>query len=145
MRFTPSPVRTLTTVSSVVLLWLLSVCLAEAAPRSATSGPICDPQTPAARKLLRHPKSFGGPRKIPSKSAVVALIDITTSIRRATRADLTDDPAVIQNDAPAAGTDIDNGLMPSLQPLGLFIGSLDMRPRSRAFSPRSPRGPPLSA
>jgi hypothetical protein len=133
------------TVSSVVLFWLISVCLADAAPRRGTSGPLCDPQTPAARKLPRHPKSFGGPLKLPSKRAVAGLSDITASVRRATRADLTDDPAAIQNDAPAAGPDIDSGLTPSLRPLGLFIGSLDMRPRSRAFSPRSPRGPPLSA
>lgn len=129
---------------SVVLLSLLSVCLADAAPRRGTSGPICDPQTPAARKLPRHPKSFGGPLKRPSSHAMAGLSDITARMRRGTRAYLGDDVAAIQNDTPATGTNADDCLVPSLRPLEI-IGSPDVHPRRRAFSPRSPRGPPLSA
>jgi hypothetical protein len=129
---------------SVALLALLSVGAADAAPRRGTSGPICDPQAPAARKIPRHPKSFGGPVRQPSSHAMVGLSDLTARVRRSTRAYLGSDVAAIQNDTPATGTDADAGLVPSLRPLEL-IGSPDVQPRSRAFSPRSPRGPPLPA
>jgi hypothetical protein len=127
-----------------VLLSLLSVCQADAATRRATSGPICDPQTPVARKLPRHPKLFGGPLKRPSNHAIAGLSDITARMQRGARAYLGDGAAAIQNDTPATGTNADDGLVPSLRPLEV-IGSLNVQPRSRAFSPRSPRGPPLSA
>jgi hypothetical protein len=65
-------------------------------------------------------------------------------MRRGTHAFLGDNVAAIQNDAPVAGTDAGDGLTPSLRPLEV-IGAPDLQPRSRAFSPRSPRGPPLSA
>ena len=130
--------------SSVMLLSLLSVCLADAAPRRGPSGPLCDPQAPVARKLPRNPKSFGGPLKRPSSHAMAGLSEITPRMLRGTRAYLGDEVAAIQNDAPAAGTDADDCLIPSLRPLEI-IGSLDVQPRSRAFSPRSPRGPPVSA
>ncbi len=129
---------------SVVLLSLVSVCLADAAPRRGTSGPICDPQTPVARKLPRHPKSFGGPLKRPSSHAMAGLSDLSARMLRGTRAYLGDDVAAIQNDTPATGTNANDCLVPSLRPLEI-IGSLNVQPRSRAFSPRSPRGPPLSA
>ena len=128
----------------VTLLSLLSVCLADAAPRRGTSGPICDPQTPVARKLSRHPKSFGGPLKRPSSQAMVGLSDLIARMRRGTRAYLANDVDAIQNDTPATGFESDDCLVPSLRPLEL-IGSLNVQPRSRTFSPRSPRGPPLSA
>jgi hypothetical protein len=144
MRFTSSPLRAWTLAGSVVLLSLLSVCQADAAPRRGASGPICDPQTPAARKLSHHPKSFGGPLKGPSSHAMVGLSDITVRMRRGTRAFLGDGVAAIQNDTAAAGIYADDCLVPSLRPLEI-IRSLDVQPRSRAFSPRSPRGPPLSA
>ena len=70
--------------------------------------------------------------------------DLSARMRRGTHAFLGDDVAAIQNDAPAARIDAGDGLTPSLRPLDV-IGSLDLQPRSRAFSPRSPRGPPLSA
>jgi hypothetical protein len=75
---------------------------------------------------------------------MAGLSDITARMLRGTRTYLGDDAAAIQNDAPAAGPDADDCLVPSLRPLDI-IGSPDVQPRSRAFSPRSPRGPPLSA
>jgi hypothetical protein len=128
----------------IALLSLLSVNLADAAPRRGTSGPICDPQAPVARKLPRHPRSFGGPLKLPSSHALAGLQDITARMRRGTRAYLGDEVAAIQNDTPATGTDAGDCLTPSLLPLEV-IASLDVHPRTRAFSPRSPRGPPLPA
>ena len=129
---------------SIALLSLVSVSLADAAPRRGASGPICDPQTPVARKLPRHAKSFGGPLKRPSSHAMAGLQDIAARMRRGTRAFLGDEVAAIQNDTPAAGTGAGDCLAPTLRPLEIIL-SLDLQPRSRAFSPRSPRGPPLSA
>jgi hypothetical protein len=138
-----SPVRALTTVSSVMLLWLLSVSFADAAqaPRHGTAGELCDAQSTTLKKLARHSKKLGGPRRIQGPRAIVELTDTSTRLQRGTRADLDADEAAIQNDAPAARTDGDERPVPSLRPLGL-IRSLDVRPVSRAFSPRSTRGPP---
>lgn len=144
MRFTSSLLRTLTLAGSIGLLSLASVSPADAAPRRGTSGPICDPQAPVARKLPRHPKSFGGPLKQPSSHALAGLQDLSARMQRATRAFLGDNVAAIQNDAPVDGVDAGDCLTPSLCPLEV-IGAPDLQPRSRAFSPRSPRGPPLSA
>ncbi len=143
MRFTASPLRDLTVAGSLALLSLLSVNVADAAPRRA-SGPICDPQAPVTRKLSRHPRSFGGPLKKPSSHALAGLQDITARMRRGAHADLGSEIAAIQNDSPVAGTGADDSPIPTLRPLEI-IGSLDLQPRSRAFSPRSPRGPPPSA
>ena len=143
MRFTSSLLRTLTLAGGIALS-LASVSPADAAPRRGTSGPICDPQAPVARKLPRHPKSFGGPLKRPSKHALAGLQDLSARMQRATRAFLGDNVAAIQNDTPVDGVDAGDCLTPSLRPLEV-IGAPDLQPRSRAFSPRSPRGPPRSA
>jgi hypothetical protein len=147
MRFVSSPVRTLTVACSVVLLWLLSVCVADAAPtpRYRKAGPICDPQTTTLRKLPRHPKSFGGPLRTLSQRALAGLIDTASQMRRGTHADLDGDDAAIQNDAPAAHVDAEDCPTPELRPLGVLIGSLDLHLYSHTFSPRSPRGPPFPA
>ena len=129
---------------SVALLSLASVSLADAAPRRGASGPICDPQTPIARKLPRHPRSFGGPLRQQTGQGLIGLKDLTARMRRGSRAFLGDGVAVIQNDSAPVGFDANDCLIPSLQPLEI-IGALDLQPRSRAFTPRSPRGPPLSA
>lgn len=144
MRFTSSPLRALTLAGSIALLSLASVSPADAAPRRGASGPICDPQAPVARKLLRHARSFGGPLKKPSSRALAGLQDISARLRRGTHTVLGETVAVIQNDSSAAIAGAGDHLLPSLLPLEI-IGSLDLQPRSRAFSPRSPRGPPLPA
>jgi hypothetical protein len=144
MELTSSPLRALTLAAGIALLSLLSVSPADAAPRRGSSGPICDPQTPVARKLPRHPKSFGGPLKLPSRHALAGLQDITTRMLRGTHAFLGDNVAAIQNDSPVDGFCADDGLTPSLRPLEI-VGALNVQPRSRAFSPRSPRGPPPTA
>ena len=134
----------MTVGGGLLLLSLLSVSPVDAAPRRGASGPICDPQAPVARKLSRHPKSFGGPLKRPSSHALAGLQDMAARMRRGTRAFLGENVAVIQNDTSATGSDTGDHLIPSLLPLAI-IGAPDVQPRSRAFSPRSPRGPPLSA
>jgi len=144
MRVTWSPLRTLITACSLLVLSLLSASAADAAPRRRAPGPMCDAQTPVIRKLPRHPRSFGGPIKLPSRHALAGLQDITARMRRGTRAYLGDEVAAIQNDTQATGTDAGDCLIPSLLPLEI-VASLELHPRSRAFSPRSPRGPPLPA
>ena len=144
MRLLSSPLRALTTSGAIALMSLIAVSTADAAPRRRASGPICDPQAPIARKLPRHPRSFGGPLKRPSDHALAGLQDISARLRRGTRAFLGEDVAAIQNDAPATTIDAGDGLIPSLRPLET-IRPLDLQPRSRAFSPRSPRGPPVQA
>jgi len=145
MRLVSSPVRTLTVACSIVLLWLVSVCVAGAArtARHRHAGPICDPQTTTLQKLPHHPKSFGGPLKTLSYRALAGLIDTASQMRGGTHADLDSDDAAIQNDAPAAQVDAEDCPIPQLRPLGVLIGSLDLRLYSRVFSPRSPRGPPM--
>jgi hypothetical protein len=128
---------------SLALLSLLSVMPADAAPRRA-SGPVCDPQTPVARKLPRHPRSFGGPLKQPSSHAMAGLQDITARVVRGNRAYLAVGVVAIQNDSPVTGTDAGDCLIPSLRPLER-VRSLHLQPRSRVLSPRSPRGPPAFA
>jgi hypothetical protein len=141
------PVRTLTTAGSIALLWLLSVAPGFAAPALArgAAGPVCDPQTTTLRKLARQPKSFGGPLKRPSTRALFGLTDVTARLLRGSRATFGSDEAAIQSDTPAARIDEDNRLVPSLRPLGVLVGSVDPRPRSHTFSPKSPRGPPVPA
>jgi hypothetical protein len=146
MHFLSSPVRTLTTVSSIALVWLVSVVPASAAPsgRYAAAGPVCDPQTTTLRKLARQPKSFGGPVKHARTLQLFGLTDPTARLVRGTRTTFDSDDAAIQNDAPAARIDENGRPVPSLRPLGLLARAIDARPHGPAFSPRSPRGPPLA-
>jgi|SRR5439155_21194388 len=145
MRFLSSFVRTLTVPCSIVALWLASVQPAAAATGRAAAGPVCDPQTTTLRKLARIPKSFGGPLKQAPTQLQFGLTDPTARMLRGTRANFDNDYAAIQNDAPAARIDEDGRSDPSLRPLGMWSGPAGARPRSPAFIPRSPRGPPLAA
>ena len=147
MRFISVNLRTLTRAGGIALLGLLCASTVHAAPAAARGavGPLCDPQTPTHRKLPRHPKSFGGPLADRSDSSRGVVKDFTARLQRGSRATLPDDDVAIQNDAPATQIDADDCSIPSLRPLGLLIGSLDLRIETRAFSPRSPRGPPFPA
>jgi len=147
MRFVSSPVRTLTTACSVLLLWLVSVLPASAATngRYAPAGPVCDSQGATLRKLARQPKSFGGPLKQAHARNPFGLTDPTARLRRGIRTNFDGDEAAIQNDAPAARIDEDGRPLPSLQPLGLLVRPVDGRPNSPAFCPQAPRGPPSAA
>ena len=133
--------------SCVVLFWLLSVSFAHAAstPEHRATAAKCDEHSATLKKLIRHAKSFGGPLARPPQRALFGLSDITARLQRAARANTDDEHAAIQNDAPAANINADVQATPTLQPLGLFVGPLDRHPRTRTFSPKSPRGPPLTA
>jgi hypothetical protein len=133
--------------SCVVLFLLLSVSFAHAAstPEHRATDAKCDEHSATLKKLIRHAKSFGGPLARPQQRPLFGLTDITARLQRAPRANTDDEHAAIQNDAPAANINADVRATPTLQPLGLLVGPLDGQPRTRTFSPKSPRGPPLTA
>jgi hypothetical protein len=137
-------VRTLTKAGSLLALVLLFASTAEAAhgARRGSSRRTCDPHTTNFRQLPRHPKSFGGPLAQPSQRVLAGLTDPMTRMARATHTDDDDDDEAIQNDAPAARIDNDARSILGLRPLGLLTGSFDQQAHTRAFTPKSPRGPP---
>jgi hypothetical protein len=147
MSVVSSPPRMLMRASCVVLFWLLSVSFAHAASTQGhrASSTKCDEHSATLKKLIRHAKSFGGPLARPPQRALFGLTDVTARLQRGARGDMDNDDAAIQNDAPAANIDADGRNRPTLQPLGPLVGPLDWHPRTRTFSPKSPRGPPLTA
>jgi len=148
MRFASSPVRTLMTAASLVLMWLASAVPAAAATSGhpGAIGPVCEFQTTTLRKLTRLHRSFGGPvKQTAPRQLLVGLTDPTARIRRGSHTSFHGQQAAIQNDAPAARIDdYDRGL-PTLCPLERLAGAVDPRPRSPTCSPRAPRGPPHAA
>lgn len=139
-----SPVRTLMTAGSLVLIWLVSVVPASAA--AGRAGPVCDPQTTTLRKLARVPRSYGGPVKHAALPLLrFGLSDPTARMVRGSHITFDRDQAAIQNDAPAARIDEGGSALPSLRPLERIARAVDARPRSPACSPRAPRGPPAAA
>ena len=144
MRFRLLP--TLTNTIGIGLLFLVTASSADAAwgPRHTAAGALCEAQPGAAlRKLLRHPKSYGGPLATrPRLSHLGLRVDLTPRFQRAKRSHRGDDDAAIQNDAPAARVDAGDSAVSALRPIGFLIGYVDSHHRTRAFSPRSPRGPP---
>jgi hypothetical protein len=138
--------RTLTRTLVVGVLSLLTASSVDAAPgpRQPASGAIWKAQSTAAlKKLLRRAKSFGGPlASRPRLSRLGVHIDHSSHFQRAKRTGLGDDDAAIQNDAPAARVGAHDGPLSDLRPIGFLVGHVDSHPRTPAFSPRSPRGPP---
>ena len=147
MRFNSSPARMLMRASCLLLFWLFSPSLAQAAVTQGqrSSGALCDEHSTTLKKLIRYSKSYGGPLAKRPQRALFGLSDVTARIQRGGTADMNDDDAAIQNDAPAANIDADEGADPTLHPLGLLIGPGDQHPRTPAFTPKSPRGPPATA
>jgi hypothetical protein len=143
MRFLSSIVRALTTAGAVALVWTASVSSAYAVPAVSTA-PACEAQPTTVRKLARYAKSFAGPRKR-ATPLQFGLTDPTARLRRATRTNFHNEPAAIQSDAQAARIDEGGRPIPSLLLVGLLPHAVDIRPRSPAFSPRAPRGPPPAA
>lgn len=133
--------------TGVLLLWLFSAPIADAAPPAsrAAAGSVCDAQTLTLKKLRRQPKTFGGPLKRLTRRNIAPLSDLTSRMLHGARAQLDDDDAAIQNDAPAASVDDDEQPVPALRPLGVLHGTLDQHLCSGPCSPRSPRGPPPHA
>jgi hypothetical protein len=87
--------------------------------------------------------TYGGPLAKPSVRVQAGLTDPMARLNRVSHRAVSDDDEAIQDDAPAAHLATDPIL--ELRPLGVFVDVFDRQPRTRAFSPRSPRGPPLPA
>src|SRR5262249_3431057 len=114
-------------------------------PAYASSSRACNGDQATLRKLLRHPKSYGGPLASRTRNPRQGpRFDLSAHMRRAKRTSLGTGAVAIQNDAPAARADGPDDHVASLRPLGFLVGSVDSHPRTRAFSPRSPRGPPAA-
>jgi len=142
-----SIVRTPMKAVMLAVLWLLTASAASAAPgpSAGRAGQHCGGQSTALRKLLRHPKSYGGPLAHSTHTSRLGLrFDLTARLRRAKRTSTGNEAAAIQNDAPAARVNGEDRSLPALRSLGFLIGPVDSHPRTRAFSPRSPRGPPAA-
>lgn len=137
--------RLLMKASSVAVLWLLFVSTGYAGPtpRRAAVGRVCNAQAATLRKLLRPPKSVGGPVRAPSTRTLAGLADSHLVLKRPCHADVDDDRQAIQNDAPAARLDFDDLSAPTLRELGVLPNPFSQHVHSRAFTPRSPRGPPF--
>jgi hypothetical protein len=148
MRPRTPTVKTAIKSAIAALLWLVvSESVSYAAPGigRAHSRLVCDVQTQAQvlRKLLRHPKSYGGPLAArPAAQPHRLQFDLTHHLRRVKRAASSSDGVAIQNDAPAARVDADDQPLPSLESLGFVAGPVHSHPHTGSFSPRSPRGPP---
>jgi len=138
--------RFLMKACSALLLWLLCASAGYAAPGPGhtVAGRACSPHATKVRKLMRHPKSFGGPVVQPSKRALAGLSDVTARLRRGTRANLSGEEEAIQSDAAAARTEADDRAVPALRPLGILHGQAVLLPPLPTSSPQSPRGPPTS-
>lgn len=143
MVFLTPNLRTWVKASSLVSICLLWASSASAAPGPRGSArPVCDAQAAPVRRLPRHPRSFGGP--VRPVSQLLSLGELTAHVSRAPR-NLVDENQAIQNDAPAARVDAGDRPVPALRVVGRLALSIDPRPRTHACSPKSPRGPPVSA
>jgi hypothetical protein len=138
--------RFLMKAGSTLLLWLLfaSVGYAAPSPGHSVAGRTCSPHATKLRKLLRHPKSFGGPIAQPSKRTLAGLSDATARLQHGSRANFCDDDEAIQSDPAAARIDADDRDVPALRPLGVLQGPAVPLPPLPTSSPQSPRGPPIS-
>jgi hypothetical protein len=131
--------------SSVAVLWLVCASLGQAAPAPARAagGRSCDAKTTTLRKLSRPPKSAGGPLRAASTHALNGLAESRLVLKHASHPDVDDDGQAIQNDAPAARIEVDERSAPTLRELGILPSPHRRRVHTRAFTPRSPRGPPF--
>jgi hypothetical protein len=147
MRLLSQIVRTQVKSGAIVVLMLLAaVSSAEAAHRSHHAGATRRASVARAttiKQFKRTPHIFGGPVALPSQRLLVGLNDPTTRVTRATETDDDDDASAIQNDAPAAQFDFETGGVPVLIPIGLLVRPVDSALQAGAYSPKSPRGPPI--
>jgi hypothetical protein len=145
MHYLSPYLRTLVRAGSRCLL--VSICLLSASAASAATAPrsgrgVCDSHT-TARRMVRHPKSFGGPVKLPPERALLGLDELAAHISGRPHG-FGDENQAIQNDVPAARIDAGDAPVPSLRIVGLLVGSIDLHPCTRDCAPKSPRGPPIA-
>src|SRR5438094_1239196 len=98
MHFWWPKLRALVQAGSLVSVCLLSALwpsTSSAAPAPRTAKSVCDPQTVPVRRLLRHPRPFGGPLKLPT---LLGRNELTSHVAR-THGNPRDENQAIQNDA----------------------------------------------
>ena len=120
-----------------VTSWLFAASVASAAPvaASAGAGRVC---SPPARSLTARTMA------IQLSETQAERID-PNAVLRPGRADRdNDDDAAVQDDAPAARFDADEGIAPPLEPAGTLANPRDAVSNHRTFARRSPRGPPIA-
>jgi hypothetical protein len=148
-----SILRLLTRAASIAFLLVVCPVVSDAAPvppppttsaaATATSGDVARQKRISIRKLIRQTRLVRGPVARRFRLALFDLAHRTHLLGRPSQAGARDDDQAIQNDAPA--TEISADLFVALQPLGLFIASIELDAFTVSFSPRSPRGPPAPA
>jgi hypothetical protein len=106
---------------------------------------ICDPRTAPLRKVIAAKASQGPVASRSTRMQGGGLTDTAPRLLRASRTKLDEDAEAIQNDAPAAQIDLDEGTTSPLRPLGVLSSSFDRLPTATPFSTRRPRGPPVQA
>ena len=120
-----------------VTSWLFAASVASAAPVAAAAGTgrVCSPPARGitARTLTIRLSETQAERVDPN-----ALLRPGHADRDA------DDDAAVQDDAPAARFDADEGIAPPLEPAGTLSNPRDGVSNHRTFSRRSPRGPPIA-
>jgi hypothetical protein len=131
----------------VVLASWLFASIVEAAPPAhhlAFRRP-CDPHSTSLLKLLRYPKAHS-PLAKTRRARTWLVFDLAAAhLHRNSHSNPgADDDAAIQNDTAATSSHDEGSCAPSLRSLGIVNAALGGRPLTRAFSPRSPRGPPFS-
>jgi hypothetical protein len=124
-------------IFALIASWLCAVPSASAATRPERAcGPLARLTEP--RAVPGHT----GRRVRPSFARRMGLGDTKSLLRHGTVASESDDDAVIQDEAPAARIDADDGVTPALRPLGTLVSTSSALPAHRILSRRSPRGPP---
>jgi hypothetical protein len=140
MRLLSSFMRLAVTAGSLVAPWLAVAAPVEASQRPVTvkheRRVVCDPRVPPRRLLQQVAHAADSTPRV--------LRTVTARLQRASLTPEDDDDAAIQNDAPVARFDVAREVAP-LEPLGVLTSSGFSRPNHRTFSPRSPRGPPVSS
>jgi hypothetical protein len=141
MRLSSSIARTLMRAVGPICLLAAGlvgiVTVTDAAAAPAASVRSCH-QRPSLARLLgkRHPI-------ILSEAARAGLVDTCAVLQCGSGARDDSDDAVIQDDAPAARIDLNDRVVPILEPIGTLTSHGPALPARRMLARRSPRGPPV--
>ena len=132
MRFWISPVILIAT-------WLLSAPCAWAAARIGCAAEMAGTVQQGARPSLPHDSTVEAIARRAGLGEVGAVFRGNTD-----DSDDDDSDAIVQDEAPAARLDTNDGAAPVLEPIGTLVSSGTTLPSQRILTRRSPRGPPAS-
>jgi hypothetical protein len=130
--------------ASALVVCLLAVGTVEAAPsRSVIERRAAKPTT--IHKVMRRLKALSTPGVRMRRARAGLLFDFRPRLHRSGASHTDDDGSAIQNDGPVTILHTQDRAVFDLRPVGIVVGPTHSRCATLAFSPRSPRGPPLSA